>query len=128
MSSDLTTDDLPADLPPEKRDSIERVRALSTVMDDAIRVPGTDYRFGLDPVLGLLPVGGDALSAVISLYIVLEGYLMGVPQDKLARMVGNVVLDAVVGSIPVLGTLFDAFWKANVRNANLLEEHVEQYA
>ncbi|WP_227356898.1 DUF4112 domain-containing protein [Haladaptatus salinisoli] len=119
--------DLPDDLPRNKRRSMRRVRTVSRLLDEAFRVPGTNFRFGLDPVLGLLPVGGDAASALISLYIVVEAYLMDVPRHVLARMVANVLVDALGGSVPILGSLFDATWKANRRNRELLEKHVERY-
>ncbi|WP_227377029.1 DUF4112 domain-containing protein [Haladaptatus halobius] len=119
--------DLPADLPRNKRRSMRRVRMVSNLLDEAFRVPGTNFRFGLDPVLGILPVGGDAAGALISLYIVGEAYLMDVPRHVLARMIMNVAIDAFGGSIPILGSLFDATWKANRRNRELLEKHVERY-
>jgi hypothetical protein len=128
MSSlSVETDDLSDDLPEHKRRAIERVRKVSKLLDEAFRVPGTDFRFGLDPLLGLLPVGGDAASAAISLYIVLEGYLMDVPNRKLARMVVNILLDTTLGAIPVLGTLLDAVLKANTWNKNILENHVSEH-
>ncbi|GAA0231584.1 hypothetical protein GCM10009000_053620 [Halobacterium noricense] len=100
------------------------MRKLSTLLDEAFRVPGTNFRFGLDPVMGLLPVGGDVASALISLYIVLEGYMMGVPRHTLVRMLVNILIDTFGGSVPLLGSLFDAGWKANVRNRKLLEKHI----
>ncbi|WP_458189728.1 DUF4112 domain-containing protein [Haladaptatus sp. NG-WS-4] len=106
---------------------MKRVRAVSNLLDEAFRVPFTNYRIGIDPILGLLPVGGDAASALISLYIVFEAYLMDVPRDVLARMVMNVLIDTFGGVIPVLGSIFDAAWKANTRNLELLEKHVERY-
>jgi hypothetical protein len=105
--------------------AIKRMRAVSTLLDDAIRVPGTDFRVGLDPIVGILPVAGDSVMSVISMYIVLEAANLGVPMSVVARMVFNIAVDAVIGSIPVLGTLFDAGWKANRRNVRLAEAHVE---
>jgi len=102
---------------------VERVRLVSWLLDDAVRVPFTDRRVGLDALLGLLPLGGDAVGGVLSLYVVLEGYRQGVSRRVLARMVGNVVLDLLVGSVPVVGDVFDAAWKANARNRDLLEAH-----
>ena len=104
---------------------MKRVRAVSNLLDDAFRVPGTDFRIGLDPIMGILPVGGDVASAVISLYIVLEGYLMDAPPETLARMLVNILIDVFGGSVPVLGSLFDAGFKANERNRKILEKHVE---
>jgi len=106
-------------------ETLERCRLVGTALDDAIPVPGTDRRIGLDPILGVLPVAGDAVAAVASSYIVLEAARLGVPSSTLARMGANVALDFGIGSIPVVGDLFDAGFKANKRNVELLEEHVD---
>jgi len=100
---------------------MERVRAVANLLDEAIEIPGINYKIGLDPILGILPVGGDAVSAAISLYIVAEGARMGASRDTVLQMLFNVGVDAVIGSIPVLGTVIDAVWKANERNVALLE-------
>lgn len=100
---------------------MKRVRTLSRLLDEAIEVPGLGYRIGLDPVLGILPVGGDAVAAGISLYIVAEGARMGASQETILKMLLNIGIDAVLGSVPVLGTVIDAVWKANERNVALLE-------
>lgn len=123
----MNTADIPETLPRHKRKSIERVRTVSRLLDEAFRIPGTQFRVGLDPILGLLPVGGDLASALISLYIALEGYRMDVPRHVLARMLANVAIDTFAGSVPVLGSIFDAAWKANRKNRSLLERHVERY-
>lgn len=91
-------------------------------MDRSIRIPGTSFRFGLDPLLGLFPVGGDVLGAAASGYVLYVAWRNGAPTSVLRRMLGNVVVDAVVGTVPVAGDLFDAGWKANVRNVRILEE------
>jgi hypothetical protein len=103
---------------------LAHLRELSRLFDSSIRVPGTDYRIGLDPILGLLPVLGDVPGATVSAYIVAEAAAMGVPRETLARMGVNLVVDATVGSLPVVGDLFDAVWKANDRNVALLEARV----
>ena len=100
---------------------VARLRRVSEYFDSAFEIPGTNYRIGLDPVLGLLPVVGDAPSAAVSAYVVAEAAALGVPRATLARMLFNVVVDAVFGSLPVVGDAFDAVWKANVRNVRLLE-------
>ena len=105
--------------------AIKRMRAVSTILDDAIRVPGTDFRVGLDPVVGILPVAGDSVMSVVSMYIVLEAANLGVPMPVVARMVANILVDTLGGSVPVLGTLFDAAWKANRRNVKLVEQYVD---
>ena len=81
-------------------------------------------RFGLDPIIGLVPGLGDLAGAVLSGYIVIEGIRMGVSRAGVVRMLANVGIDAIVGSVPVLGDLFDAGWKANNRNVALIERHM----
>ncbi|WP_243700492.1 DUF4112 domain-containing protein [Halorussus pelagicus] len=101
---------------------MERVRIIADLLDEAVELPVINYKIGLDPILGILPVGGDTLSAAISLYIVAEGAQMGASRDTVLKMLLNVGVDAATGSIPVLGTLIDAVWKANKRNVALLED------
>ncbi len=104
--------------------TLKRLRSISNLLDNAIAIPGTNYRVGIDPILGLIPGGGDTISAFLSAYIVLEAAQLGVPREALMRMVYNIILDAVLGSVPVVGDLFDATWKANVKNIALLESHL----
>lgn len=92
-------------------------------MDDLVRIPGTSWRVGLDPVLGLLPGAGDWISWAISLQILWAAVRMKAGAPLVARMLGNVVVDALVGTVPLAGDLFDAGWKANRRNLRLLEAH-----
>jgi hypothetical protein len=108
------------------RRSLERLRRLGILLDNSIRVPGTDFRFGLDTVIGLVPGLGDLAGAALSLYIILEAARLGVPKPLLARMGSNVALDMLVGAVPVLGDLFDAGFKANMRNLALVEQHVDR--
>jgi hypothetical protein len=89
-------------------------------------VPGTSFRFGLDPLLGLVPGLGDMTGAALSGYLVLLASRYGAPKAVIVRMLGNVAIDTVVGTMPVLGDLFDAGWKSNTRNLALLERHVGQ--
>jgi len=110
---------------PREEAALRRVRALAALLDDAVAVPGTNVRVGLDPILGVIPVGGDAAAAVLSLYPILEAHRLDAPPSTLVKMLLFVAIDASVGSIPVLGTLFDAGWKANKRNLRTLERHVE---
>lgn len=108
-----------------QRAALNRARTVSRLLDDAVRVPGTNFRVGLDPVLGVVPGGGDAVAWAISLYVVLEAINVGAPRDVVLRMLALLAVDAVVGSVPVVGTLFDAVWKANRWNVGMLEAHVE---
>lgn len=112
----------------EHQATLRRTRVVARILDESVRVPGTNFRIGIDPVLGILPVSGDIVAALSSFYIVLEAARVGVPPRTLGLMGLNIAVDLVVGSIPVLGTLFDAVWKANVRNVALLEEQIEKRA
>lgn len=94
------------------------------MLDSAIVIPGTNLRFGIDAVLGLFPGGGDVVGAVLSGYIVYEAWRLGVPSAALARMMGNVLADTLLGAVPIAGDLFDAAWKANLRNIEILRRHV----
>lgn len=107
------------------RDDVAGVRLLARVLDEAIRIPGTSVRVGLDPVLGLIPGAGDVAGGVLSVVVLLRAARLGVPQSVLARMASNIAIDAAVGTVPLLGDLFDAGWKANIRNVRLLESHLE---
>ncbi|NJM98545.1 MAG: DUF4112 domain-containing protein [Phormidesmis sp. RL_2_1] len=105
---------------------IKRLRHLSHLLDNAIALPGSDFRIGLDPLLGILPGGGDVITGLISVYIVWEGARMGLPAATLGRMGVNILLDTLTGTVPVLGDLFDVTWKANSQNVALLEKHLAQ--
>jgi NAD/NADP transhydrogenase beta subunit len=106
--------------------SLRRVRTVATLLDDAIRIPGTNIRFGIDPLIGLMPGVGDFLGGAASIYIILEAARAGAPASVLLRMATNVGIDMLVGAVPVLGDLFDFGWKSNTRNAWLLAGHIEQ--
>lgn len=103
---------------------IKRVRVLAKLLDNSISIPGTGWKFGFDAVIGLVPVVGDLIGAVLSGYIVLEAARAEVPSFTLARMLANVGIDALVGSVPAVGDIFDAAWKANIKNVALLENHL----
>ena len=105
-------------------DDRARLGALARALDSAVRVPGTNIRFGLDAVIGLVPGVGDLAGAAIAGYIVLAAARQGASAALLARMLLNVAIDTVVGSVPVLGDLFDVAWRANTKNVALLERHV----
>jgi hypothetical protein len=101
-----------------------RVRALARLLDSAVRVPGTNVRVGLDALVGLVPGIGDVASAAFSGYIILAAARLGAPKTVLLRMLLNVATDTVVGAVPVVGDLFDVGWRANARNAALLDRHL----
>lgn len=101
---------------------LARVRFLANLLDSCIVLPG-GMRIGLDPLMGLVPWVGDLAGTLLSLYLVFEAAMLGVPKRVLGRMVGNIGVEALVGLAPVVGDLFDAVWKSNVRNLALIEEH-----
>jgi hypothetical protein len=107
------------------RGRVERLRRLGYLLDNSIPIPGTRFRIGLEAIIGLFPGVGDLVGTGFSTWIILQAARMGVPQSLLARMGWNVLLDFVVGAVPVLGDLFDAGFKANMRNLELLERHLE---
>ncbi len=104
---------------------LKRLRLVSRILDKAIPIPGTNAGIGLDPILGLLPVGGDFLGVLLSAYIVIEAARLGASQGVLAKMTLNITIDAVLGIVPVLGDIFDIAWTANESNIKLLEEHLQ---
>jgi len=109
---------------PDAAARLTRLRHLAWLIDGAFVLPGTGFRFGLNSVIGLLPVGGDALLGVVSLYIIYEAARLGLPKHKLARMLANVGIEVLGGSVPILGDVFDMALKANLRNLRIIEEHI----
>ena len=107
---------------------IERLRALTRLLDNAFQVPGTRYRIGIDALIGIVPGIGDVIGAMFSAFIVYQAARMGASTPTLVRMLGNVALDTIVGEVPLLGDLFDAGWKSNTRNLALLEGHLDRPA
>jgi hypothetical protein len=105
---------------------VERLRTVARVLDAAFRLPGTRFRFGVDAIIGLVPGLGDAVGAILSAWIVLEAVRLGAPRATVLRMVWNVAVETVIGVVPILGDLFDAGYKANLRNVRLLDRHVAE--
>jgi hypothetical protein len=99
------------------------LRKWATLLDSAFRVPGTGMRFGLDPLVGLIPGVGDIVTGLFSVLMLLHAVRLRVPKVVLARMTVNVGLDLLAGVVPIIGDLFDAGYKANLRNLTLLERH-----
>jgi hypothetical protein len=98
----------------------ENLDILSHVLDDFIKIPGTSIRFGLDGIVGLVPGIGDVIGGIASCIIIVAAWIRGVPYVTVARMVANVGIEVVLGSIPILGDMFDIAWRANRRNYALL--------
>jgi hypothetical protein len=103
---------------------LRRARRVATLLDGAVRIPGTNVRVGLDPALSLVPALGDGAGFVAGVYVVIEAWLAGVAGRTLARMVVNLAVDATLGAIPVVGPLIDAALRVNERNVDLFERAV----
>jgi len=111
-------------LPPEtpaEREARERLRFIAWLLDSSIPLPGTRFTIGVDALIGLIPLLGDLIGVLASSYILTEAHRLGVGRAVLLRMAFNVAVEGVVGIVPFLGDVFDAAWKANVRNVRLLE-------
>lgn len=106
--------------------TLRRLQRLAGFMDSALRVPGTRWRIGADALVGLLPGIGDSATALVSLYLVAEAWRLGATTGTKARMLGNVAVDLIVGSVPLVGDVFDVGFRANRRNVNLLQRELEQ--
>lgn len=111
-------------LPPRReRDQPDLSRLIAWLLDDLIPIPGTKFRIGLDPIIGLIPGFGDGSAAAVSSMILLNVMRAGVPRIVLVRMALNILINALVGAIPGIGDAFSAFFKSNRRNYALLERH-----
>ena len=122
MKSDPATTSLAA--PRTVSHRVVRARTLARLLDEAVRVPGTRVRFGLDPLLGLIPGAGDLAGAALGGWVILLAAGEGAPRAMLLRMLGNIAVDTVIGTIPFFGDLFDVGFRANSRNVTLLERHI----
>ena len=105
---------------------LARIRKIAKLLDSAIGIPGTKFRIGLDPILGLLPGGGDLVGGLISAYMVYLAASFGLERKEIGKMLGNVAIETFIGTVPLFGDLFDAYFKANLRNLEILEKHLEK--
>ena len=112
------------DLTREQR--LARLDALAKLLDVAFILPGTNIRYGIDGLIGLIPVVGDIITTAISLWVVREARALGAPWHITARMLGNVAVDGVVGLVPVAGDAFDVMFRANVRNVRMLKRWLDK--
>jgi hypothetical protein len=103
--------------------NLDPLRRWAVILDSLFRVPGTNFRFGLDAIIGLVPGLGDLVAPVFTVAVLLTGLRMRVPAIVLARMVLNALIDMAIGLVPLAGDLADAAWKADLRNVALLERH-----
>ncbi|HEY5779586.1 MAG TPA: DUF4112 domain-containing protein [Terrimicrobiaceae bacterium] len=111
-------------LPPESEDrKDEFARLLAYILDDLIPIPGTKYRIGLDPLIGLIPGLGDTSTAAFSSLILVHALRAGVPRVVLVRMAFNILINSILGALPGVGDLFSAWFKSNQQNYRLLKRH-----
>ena len=101
-----------------------RLKRLSHNLDEAFTIPGTERKIGIDPIIGLIPGGGDLIGGALSIYIMHAGIRMGMPRSVIIRMFGNIALEFIIGCIPIIGDLFDVMWKSNQRNVKLIEDSI----
>jgi Domain of unknown function (DUF4112) len=100
-----------------------RIGRVTHVLDELVSVPGTPIKVGLDPVIGVIPIAGDALAALVGLWVILEASRFGMPRVVLWRMVANLVVDLGIGAIPLIGDAYDLFFRSNSRNLELFRRH-----
>ena len=105
---------------------LARLDALGKLLDVAFILPGTNIRYGIDGIIGLIPIIGDLITTAISLWLVREARALGAPWHLTMRMLGNVALDGAVGIVPLVGDAFDVMFRANVRNVKMLQRWLEK--
>ncbi len=103
---------------------LERLQKLSKLLDNQYRIPGTPIRFGWDAILGLVPIAGDVVGFALSAWLVQQAIRAGAPRFLIVEMLGNLGIELVGGSIPVIGDAFDIYWKSNIKNIELLEQYL----
>ena len=112
----------------EHTKTLKRLQRMAKLLDTAWGIPFTRYRFGLDSLIGLIPGGGDLVMLLISSYTLLLAQRLGAPKPLLLKMAGNLAIDFGLGSIPVIGDIFDMYFKSNTRNLKLITEFLEKKA
>jgi hypothetical protein len=113
-------------LTPRQAQGLDALRKVAQLLDSAFVVPGTSYRVGLDPILGLVPGLGDLVSPIFTIGILWQARELAIPRVVLLRMIFNVAIDSLLGAVPVVGDLFDFAWKANNMNLALVERHAQE--
>ena len=111
----------------QNEEKLLRLKLLSNRLDEIITIPGTKYKIGIDPIIGTIPIIGDLLGSIISIYILYSGSKMGLSSRIIAKMSLNIGFDFVLGLIPIIGDIFDMGWKANKRNVKLIENNINKY-
>jgi hypothetical protein len=112
--------------PGDTEESVTRLEALARLMDGSFVIPGTNFRLGLDAIIGLVPVAGDVISGAISSYLIWEARRLGAPKWLIARMMANTFLDTTLGAIPLVGDAFDILFRGNMKNMALLRRHMDK--
>lgn len=102
-------------------------RKIAWVLDEFIRIPGTSFRIGLDPILGLIPGGGEILPSIIACFLLADARRHGLPFKLLLKMSGNVFLNAIIGAVPLAGDAFSAWFKSNSRNYSMMQRYLESH-
>lgn len=110
----------------QNEEKLLRLKLLSNRLDEIITIPGTKYKIGIDPIIGTIPIIGDLLGSIISIYILYSGSKMGLSSRIIAKMSLNIGFDFVLGLIPIIGDVFDMGWKANKRNVKLIENNINK--
>lgn len=111
----------------DRRAALQRIEMLELLLERSILLPGFNRPIGLDAMLGLIPVVGDAISAALGAYIIWEARNLGLPRWKMWRMIGNLGIDTAVGAIPLAGDAFDFFFRSNSRNLRILKKHLDKH-
>jgi hypothetical protein len=110
---------------PTRADSVRRMEAVAYLLDLAFVIPGTNQRVGLDAIIGLIPGFGDIVTTLLSSYVIWEARQLGLSRFAIARMLGNLAIHASVGSLPLIGDVFDAFFRVNQRNMRIVRAHLK---
>lgn len=105
----------------------QRIEALEIILERSMVVPGTNYRIGLDTIVGLVPVVGDIITAAMGSYLVWEARNLGLPKWKLWHMMGRIGLDTAVGSVPIVGDAFDLVYRSNSKNLKTVKKHLDKH-
>ena len=118
--------DLARNANPSQADALKRMQAVANLLDSAFVLPGTQQRFGIDAIIGLVPGLGDILTTILSSYVIWEARNLGVSKLAVGRMLGNLAIHASIGSLPLVGDIFDAFFRVNQRNMAIVRKQLEK--
>jgi hypothetical protein len=113
---------------PTRSDAVRRMEAVAYILDLAFVLPGTNQRVGLDAIIGLVPGFGDIVTTLLSSYVIWEARQLGLSRFAIARMLGNLAIHATIGSIPMIGDVFDAFFRVNQRNMRIVRSYLKRHS